>query len=262
MHLHQLAIRLSGTHGAVCGRQVTPSGLHGVFYDVIKRVDPDAATRLHEHWAPKPYTIAPAHYDKRQRQLAGLLISTLNEETALVVLEAFKAAYEQQTELHIGRQLCFVSDLSFLDSSSFELLSHSDPCERFDLQFLTPTAWKAGHGAVIVPSPHRIFARPYEVWQTFSAEKYRLPNDWLDWCERNVFITEHETRSVKHNINYKKKFKGFVGYVQLTAKIRRDADEQQTRLYLSVLHGLARFLTYSGVGQKTTMGMGCVELLQ
>ena len=242
-------------------REVTPAGLHGVFYDVVERADPALATMLHEHTPPKPYTLAPAHYDKQRRELAGMLISTLADKVTYGVVEAFKVAYERETVLHIGKQQCIVSDLHFLDGTSFEQLSHCDPLTRFDLTFLTPTAWRAGHGAVLVPSPRRIFARPFQVWHAFSAEKYHLPTDWLDWCEQNVFITHHDIRSVQKNINRQKRFKGFVGKVQLTAKIRREADEQQTRLYLSILTSLARFMTYSGVGQRTTMGMGSVELL-
>ena len=262
MHLHQLAIRLSGTHGTMRAREITPSGLHGVFYDIVKRLDPDVAAMLHEHSAPKPYTLAPAHYDKKRHEFAGILISTLTDDVTESVTRAFHMAYEQATHLHIGKQECVISDLTFLDSSSFAQLSYSDQHKRFELDFLTPTSWRAGHGDLIVPTPRHIFMRPYFVWQAFAEEAYQLPADWLDWCEENVFIVRHDIRSVQKNINRYKPYTGFVGRVSLAAKTKRDADPQRTRTYLSILTGLARFLTFSGTGKRTTMGMGCVELLQ
>ncbi len=69
MHLHQIAIQIGSQRETLNAREVTPAGLHGVFYDVVKRVDEDAATWLHEHRAPKPYTLAPAHFDRQVREL-------------------------------------------------------------------------------------------------------------------------------------------------------------------------------------------------
>jgi CRISPR-associated endoribonuclease Cas6 len=235
--------------------------MHGVLYDVLRRYDSDESDALHEHPFPKPYTLAPAHYDKQQRQLAGFLINALTDTVAHTIHSAFQQVYDYQTELHFGRIPATVAELFILNTTSFEQLSHSPPLRHVSLRFLTPTAFSQGHGTLALPLPRNVWQRPFDVWQSFAPEAYQLPGDWLDWCDANVFVTRHDIRTAAYHVNRAKRFYGFTGSVTFSVRARRDADPQIVAIYSQTLHALARFANFSHVGMKTTMGMGAVELI-
>ena len=268
MHLHQIGIQLTVERGEFLqAREITPAGLHGIFYDVIGRFHPDGATWLHEHDAPKPYTLAPAHYDAKRRELAGMLVSTMCQDASELVAEAWNWAYAQELPLTIGKQDCYVERLMFFDNISYESLVHAPPCRRVGLHFLTPTAFKQGRGDLLFPLPRNVFARPFQVWQRFvpqfsdAPERYLMPDDWLDWCASSVFATRHEIKTVKKNINRNKRFAGFVGKAWFSVQPQRDEPRAKTEQYSGYLNALAQFANFSGIGRKTTMGMGAVEVI-
>ncbi|MCO5188121.1 MAG: CRISPR system precrRNA processing endoribonuclease RAMP protein Cas6 [Anaerolineae bacterium] len=258
MHLHQIAIRLSGHLNR---RDVTPAGMHGVLYTVLRRHDLTLADRLHEHSTPKPYTLAPAHYDERQREMAGLVITTLTDKSAEFITSAWQRAWQEQTELRFGRIPTTVADLFILDSSSFEILDHSEPVKNTSLRFLTSTAFRQGHGDLAFPLPRNVFHRPFTVWQTFAPQAYRLPDTWLTWCENNVFVTKHNICTKPYLVNRHKRFIGFTGTATFSVRARRDADRQESLQFSSILNALTHFANFSGVGMKTTMGMGAVAVI-
>ena len=264
MTLNQFAIRLTSAHGPLDARRVTPNGLQGVFHDVLKRHDPRAATWLHDHPAPKPYTLAAAHYDHQRRQMAGLLISTLSQEASDCIIAAWRAAYEQRHILRFGvdgspaEQPFVITELIPIDTTAFDRLTQAPPTRNLGLHFLTATAFSQGQGDLLFPLPRNVFMRPYEVWQTFAPEEFRLPADWLDWCEHNLFCSEHDIRTVPSNISRDKRFTGFIGKAWFQVILDRQ-DDRDHNLYTRILGALGRFITYSGIGRKTTMGMGAVE---
>lgn len=267
MTLNQFAVPLVSAHAPLDGRAVTPSGLHGVFYDVLKRHAPHAATWLHEHPAPKPYTVAAAHHDHRRRELAGLLISTLTPEAADCIMAAWRAAYEQRCNLRFGAdgstavQPFVIADFLRLDTTSFERLAQTPPTHALEVRFLTATAFSQRQGDLLFPLPRNVFMRPYDVWQTFAPPELRLPADWPDWCERNLFCTDHDVRTVQSDLNHDKRFRGFIGRARLQLIPDRQ-DERDHALYACVFGALGRLITYSGVGRKTSMGMGAAELIK
>jgi len=79
----------------------------------------------------------------------------------------------------------------------------------------------------------------------------RLPDGWLDWCTRDVFVTDHRIETVTVSIDQKERFTGFVGDVWFEAHQGED-------IYLCAWPALTDLAAFCGVGHKTTMGMGAV----
>ena len=69
-----------------------------------------------------------------------------------------------------------------------------------------------------------------------------------------LFVTDVDIRTVPSYIPPEDILSGFVGRARFETK-------KGTRDQLSLLHALARLTAYTGVGRKTTMGMGAVELV-
>jgi hypothetical protein len=98
--LVQIGIGFYALDEPLRGRQITARGLHGVLYHVLERFDPARATWMHQHDAPKPYTMVP-YYDTTQGTLAGIRLNALTERAA----ELFERSWEQAkrgVELRLG----------------------------------------------------------------------------------------------------------------------------------------------------------------
>lgn len=250
--MHQIAIGFYGTHGPVAGNEVTARGLHGLLYNVLGQFDKKRATWLHEHGAPKPYTIAP-YYDSSGRALLGIRLTALTENTAALLVPAWQAVRMSGRELRLGQQRFTVRRMEAVPGAGFVNLAMVTPANTVVLRFLSPTQFRQGPGILPLPLPYNVFQRPFEIWSSFAPSTLQLPGDWLDWCAKNVFVIKHNIRTEPVTISKREPpFLGFVGEVQFEAK-------DDAALYLSVLQGLARLAPYCGVGRKTTMGMGAVE---
>jgi CRISPR-associated endoribonuclease Cas6 len=100
-----------------------------------------------------------------------------------------------------------------------------------------------------------VFQTPFRAWNAFAPKRLLIPSDWRDWCEDDVFVVGHQIQTAAVTISPREPpFAGFVGEVWFEA--RSDA-----LLYLSLFQGLAQLAAFSGVGHKTTMGMGAVEYI-
>jgi CRISPR-associated endoribonuclease Cas6 len=82
-----------------------------------------------------------------------------------------------------------------------------------------------------------------------------IPADWLEWCERDVFVVEHHIQTAVVSITRSESFVGFTGQVSFRAY-------QGQEQYLRVWQALGTLAAVCGVGHKTTMGMGAVERIQ
>lgn len=111
----------------------------------------------------------------------------------------------------------------------------------------------AGPSHLPLPVPCNVLSRPWRLWQAY-APPTALPDDWLDWCQQGLFVTDVNIHTVPICITRTDTLSGFVGRARFKTN-------KGTREQLSLLHALAHLATYTGVGYKTTMGMGAVDLL-
>ncbi|MFQ5433750.1 MAG: CRISPR system precrRNA processing endoribonuclease RAMP protein Cas6 [Anaerolineae bacterium] len=93
---------------------------------------------------------------------------------------------------------------------------------------------------------------PVRIWQAFAPPMMRLPDGWLEWCRREVFVTRHHIETASVNISKREQFTGFVGEVWLDAHRGDEAE-------LCAWQALADLAAFCGMGHKITMGMGAVE---
>lgn len=254
MTIHQIGIGFHGRPHPLLGRDVTARGLHGVLYTVLRNYDPQGANWLHRHRSPKPYNLTP-YYDTESGTLAGIRLGAMTDDAADLLYHAWEEARVSGCELALGRQPFLVSRVTMVPVTTFELLSGSTPAATLGLRFLSPTAFKQGPGHLPLPLPYNVFQTPYRAWNAFAPHRLLIPSDWCDWCADDVFVAEHHIQTAAVTINHREPpFVGFVGEVWFEA--RSDA-----LLYLSLFQGLGQLAAFSGVGHKTTMGMGAVELI-
>ncbi len=251
--MYHIGLGFDGIDGELHGRQTTARGLHGVLYRVLREVDARGATWLHGHESPKPYTLVPYYHDSGI--LAGVRLSVLNERSVWLLKQAWETVSEKGMELKLGSQPFVVRDVACINGTTFESLSNKPTQNHVTIDFLSPTAFKKGRGHLPLPVPDNVFRQPYRVWNAFAPPSLQIPTDWLEWCFECVYIEKCQIETAQVVISHKDApFTGFVGRVTFRAK-------SDSLLYLSLWQSIAHLIPYSGVGHKTTMGMGACEIV-
>jgi len=133
-----------------------------------------------------------------------------------------------------------------------DLLAAADDHDCVTLHFTAPTAFKRTEGGTLSqPDPAYIFNSLFNRWNGFAVDP--LPDVLKDAINAHLHIidapVQHHT--LKFARGRKGIFKGFYGPVN----VRIDTEDRDLR---RMLNALAAFAPFSGVGIKTTIGMGQV----
>lgn len=235
------------------GSRITGRGLHGMVFDLLRRVDEEEAEWLHVHPSPKPFSLAALYTE--QGALAGVRLTAVQERAGRLLASAWQEAQRQALSLHLGRQEFTVGEVICAPGPTYYELANCPPHQELTLHFLSPTAFKQGPGNLPLPLPGNVFNWPFRVWQAFCPPELALPDDWPAWCQQDVFVASHDIKTATVAISLRESFTGFVGWV----KFHTLTNHPQADTYLRIWQGLGRLIAFCGVGHKTTMGMGVVE---
>lgn len=248
--MYHLTVTITPNEKPINGRFITTRGLHGLLFNVLKQYDPAETEWLHTHESPKPFSMVPLY--NPAGHLAGLRYATLTPRITNLFFNAWQVATQNQQVLQLGRYQTFqVTDVEAAPGPTFQELTLLSPSRQMHLHFLSPTAFKQGPGSLPLPLPINVFQGPFRVWQAFAP--FQLPDEWLEWCQQEIFVVEHRIETAVTAITQQEQFTGFVGTVTFRAHV---GSEEQLRIW----QALGVLATYCGVGHKTTMGMGAVEL--
>jgi CRISPR-associated endoribonuclease Cas6 len=248
--MHHLLLTLTPTEKPINGRFITTRGLHGLLFNSLKQHNPAETDWLHTHDSPKPFSMVPLY--NPAGHLAGLRYATLTPRTTDLFLTAWQTIAQSRQVLQLGRYQTFqITAVETIPGPTFQELSLLPPSQYTRLHFLSPTAFKQGPGSLPLPLPINVFQGPFRVWQAFAP--FPLPDDWLEWCAQELFVVEHRIETAVTAITQQEQFTGFVGTVTFRAYA---GNEEQLRIW----QALGALATYCGIGHKTTMGMGAVDL--
>ena len=249
--MEHIMLTFEASHGRLHGRHITARDLHGMLFNLLNAINYNEANWLHHHPSPKPFSLVPLYTEKGI--LTGMRLAAITKRVGHLMKQAWQAARNTQTPLSLGRQKLTVSETAVIPGPKFATLANRHGNMQLGLRFLSPTTFRQGPGSLPLPLPMNVFRWPLKVWQTYSS--LPLPEDWLSWCERDVFVVEHQIQTATVAISKRARFTGFVGEVWFCAKTRHS----QAAHYLSIWQGLTDLATFCGIGYKTTMGMGAVE---
>ncbi len=127
-----------------------------------------------------------------------------------------------------------------------------EPIRRFELQFITPTAFAQGGTNLPLPIPNLMFRSWLERWNNF-APVYLGGDELITYLNNAVLLKNHkiQTRSWQLHKGY---VNGFVGDVTLQVFNRADP------LLANVANLLIQYSRFAGTGIKTRLGMGNTEI--
>jgi len=220
---------------------------------------------LHGMDGPKPFTTAaiPFGYQRNTSPTSKTLNELFLRLTFLtdeVVAYFLKSALEWDNRAVQLGSACFkVEQVHLLDVAkphknfcSYEdLLCMATAEHSIALHFLSPTAFRSeGKRNVLFPEPELVFGSLLNRWNAFSPVK--LSAELKQCFESQIILAQYklETRMLNFG-SYQE-----VGFVGKCNFILHDALSEQQ---LKTINALADFAFYSGLGAKTTMGMGQVR---
>ena len=255
------------TVGATVGHQA-----HAAFLKTVGEADPALAETLHLPNAPiRPFTVSPLLGVPAARD--GRVRLSPEHEYALrftvlypPIFERFMARFlrgDGRPVVRLGSALLLIKEILVTPgshpwaghSSWAQLASQARPADEIAFEFTSPTAFGFGQKTwgkkvVVLPEPEPVFGSLVRSWNSLAPPPLCLDRDAL-----MAYVQEHvvvkrldglETRMLHFSRSPQVGFVGRVTYGLM-------APDEAVRCQLG---GLADLAFYTGVGMKTTMGMG------
>lgn len=133
------------------------------------------------------------------------------------------------------------------------LFSATPPPRTLTLDFFSPTLFKKGPQQVPYPMPELVFGSLLEHWNASPFVPTQLPEEARKYAFECMRVGRFrlESRTLKM---FGETFRGFVGRVKFVTL-------NYDRYWMGIMTMLAQYAAFSGVGAKTTMGLGQCALL-
>jgi len=138
--------------------------------------------------------------------------------------------------------------------TSYENLYHTlvaeepEPEKRFDLRFITPTAFSQNRVYLPLPLPSLMFRSWLERWNHF-APVYLGSDELVHYLSESIAVSRHNIQTRSFPI-HSGRVTGFVGAVTLQILSLPDP------LLANVANLLLHYAQFAGTGMKTRLGMG------
>lgn len=238
---------------------------HALLLQVIQAADPALSAALHQADNLRPFTASNLMGRMPQGKLSGiyrLRLTALRADIASILQEAMLSGgiLAVGSEVELDRIRFQVVDApqgshpaiwqaatSYQALSSAHLLAGKAPERQAALLFTSPTMFKSQGVLQPLPLPEMVFGSLLNRWNDFAplalpAELRRYAAKCLvvsrfSLCSRPVVLQENALRV------------GAVGQVRYST-INYD------RYWMSLVHALAAFSLFAGIGTGTSMGLG------
>lgn len=235
---------------------------HQWLLSVVDQSDPELAHQLHEGSQLRPFTVSTLIGYRGPDSLhnqAGLRLRITAMSAALCarllreIDENGCLAPGCQIELdRLSFEIVAVEEeqprIDFKQLSSSLLASGKRPSRRISLEFLSPTAFKMdGKLAQVVPEAKLVFGSLMHRWNAFAP--ITLPEEVIRYAEECLHIDAYRLRTQWYRVSPQLTIKGAVGWIRYQA-------HHYDAYWLTLLHTLADFSRYSGIGAKLSIGMG------
>jgi len=216
---------------------------------LMERIDDEYAEALHR--LPfNPYS-QYCQYDHDENQIVWRISALGNEAAERIIEPVLKCdtLFIKRLDAVLPIESKTVNEVSV---KSLTDLVVNDTTRKSSIEFMTPTAFKSKGRYVFMPSVGLIFQNLLMHYgQVFGGDKEVDP-ETIEYIDENAMISAYSLRSryFENAMQGGRKIPAFIGSVTISAK-----GPQQL---VGLLRMLLKFGEYSGIGIKTSMGMGGV----
>jgi len=241
---------------------------HALLLDLARRADPQLAGSLHDengrrpfsassllgrcqkNGLPDPHNVYVLRFTALEAQLCAVLLAAAAPGGACApgaTIELDYLPFRVEAVCSRPDQHPWAACAGYADLSAACLLGERPPARQIGLQFTSPVVFKSQERHIPVPLPELVFNSLLDRWNAlaplaFPAEARRYAAECLAISRYRL-----ETRGVPLKNGGLRV--GAVGSILYTAL-------NYDRYWLSVLHTLAAFALFAGVGAGVSMGLG------
>jgi CRISPR-associated endoribonuclease Cas6 len=245
---------------------------HGAFLKTVRETDRALAEALHIPNAPvRPFTVSMLRGTPPARD--GRLHLSPDETYWLRFTTLFGPLYERfmarflqaggQPIIRLGSAQLLIKEICSTrqghpwagHTTWSRLVRGAAPSDEIRLAFVSPTAFGFGQKAwgkkvMVLPRPETVFGSLARSWNHLAPEPFQIDRrDLREYLDENVVIKRIDDLHTQMLHLGRSLQIGFVGRVLYGLM----SDDEAKR---SQLNALANVAFYTGVGMKTTMGMG------
>jgi CRISPR-associated endoribonuclease Cas6 len=231
---------------------------HALLLNVIRQHDPALSAALHENNQRRPFTASTlmgrlqdglqpdAAYQLRFTGLSAPVSELLRAAVAAgPVAEGATVELDRRPFEVVSATVAAASD--YQTFAAAHLVSAEPPERRLRLTFTSPTAFANRGKTQPLPLPELVFGNLLERWNEFAPIAF--PPEARQFAAEALALSRFELRSALAVNRGEGLRVGAVGRVTYTAT-------SYDRYWLAVLHTLAAYAAYAGVGVSTASGMG------
>lgn len=234
-------------------RHYLGKAIHAFFLELVRKADPQLAYSLHEEEHIKPFTVSPLMFYERQPYLR---FTTFEEGLSRLFMKILLNLPQEIVldEVKFKRRGVALSSQEhpWAAQRDYKELFHSYLFEQdllpldIELAFNSPTTFHTKGRNEPLPLPGLVFGSLVERWNAFSP--FTVSPAVKEYAEECLAISRCQIRTQIVMVSGGKQI-GFLGKCHYHP-LNRDV------YWLRVINLLATFSLFSGVGYKTTMGMG------
>ncbi|MBF0224744.1 MAG: CRISPR-associated endoribonuclease Cas6 [Desulfobacterales bacterium] len=229
---------------------INGSHIHGLFFkEILKNYDTSLADYLHQPNMPKAFSLSYIYQDyglywfriaSWMRDIADAVFSYFNSNFEIIlnncVFELAKTSTDNKESYWANR----ININNFLDESK------NTYKDIFRLEHFSPTSFKNGDSHIPLPMPEFIIKSIYKQMPLSMQEYLQTEPELLI---KFIQLKEHRIYSV-----YNRKNHGAI--TSFEGKTRWQIDKKASQQEKEAIWTIFRFAFYSGIGVKTTQGMG------
>ncbi len=248
---------------------------HAWFLEQVRAADPALAETLHAPNQERPFTVSNLWGAGRPEagrvslspdKTCFLRVTSYWPELSTLVAERLLARPPERVTL-AGASLRVVEASAdatahpWAGRTTYEALVQRHtldpalPAPRLALRFASPTVFRSGGANLPLPLPGLVFEGLARRWNTFGP--LRVPDEVRRFADEVMLIARYHLRTDRVTFGEDAERGAYPGFLGVCGYAFRNRD----RYWLGLIHTLAAFALYAGVGARTTMGLGQTRAL-
>lgn len=239
--------------------------VHGTFLSEIRKVDEAYATELHEQKEMKPFNLSLLEGENQDENdllfdigsKAMFTVGMTSQKLFEVMNESVKRLHENAETIEMNRVRFKVNQMGVISQERKEdFLSKQGlkkPQQKFTIHFQSPTCFKSNGRTVLFPDSEFLVKSLNKRFASVFEGLVELTDVDVEELMKCFYPCRYQLKTAMLTTGRSLQI-GFVG--ECTYEVAKDI----SKVNLAHLDRLIRLSEYTGVGYKTTMGFGQVQV--